>query len=151
MLYLIISFVIIFIDQLTKYFAVEYLKQSPPVVLIDNFLQFNYVENYGAAFGILQNKQFFFVIMTVIVIIGILFYVGMKKNLTTLTKVSLFIVIGGALGNFIDRIRLGYVIDFIDVKFWGFYDFPVFNLADSSIVVSAIIISILVLLDKYEY
>src|SRR5690554_4326037 len=138
MLYAAISLVVLFLDQLTKFFAIKSLKGNDPIVIIENFLQFNYVENFGAAFGILQNKKIFFIIMTTIVVIRIIVYIRANTNLTTIMKISLAMVIGGAIGNLIDRVRLGYVVDFIDVRFWGLYDFPVFNIADSSIVVATL-------------
>lgn len=150
MLYVAISLIIIFLDQLTKYYAVKMLKGNTPIVLIKNFLQFNYVENYGAAFGILQNKKIFFVIMTILVIIGIIVYMKMNTNLTFPMKIALAMVIGGAVGNLIDRVRLGYVVDFVDVNFWGVYDFPVFNLADSFIVIATFILMYLLIFNKYE-
>ncbi len=150
MLYAAISLIVLVLDQITKFFAVNSLRGNAPIVIIDNFLQFNYVENYGAAFGILQNKKIFFIVMTTIVVIGIIVYIKTNTNLTTIMKITLAMIIGGAIGNFIDRVRLGYVVDFIDVKFWGLYDFPVFNIADSSIVIATILICYLVIFNKYE-
>ncbi|SDZ16818.1 signal peptidase II [Proteiniborus ethanoligenes] len=150
MLYAAISLFIIFLDQLTKFYAIKMLKGNEPIIIIRNFLQLNYVENFGAAFGILQNKKVFFVIMTLVVIIGIVVYMKTNTNLTFSMKLALAMVIGGAVGNLIDRIRLGYVVDFVDVNFWGIYDFPVFNLADSFIVIGTIILMYLVIFNKYE-
>lgn len=142
---------IVFLDQITKYAAVIHLKGNSPQIIIKDFFQLHYVENYGAAFGILQNKKMFFVIISVIVIIGILFllYRG-NYNLTKTMEISLVIFLGGVIGNLIDRIRLGYVIDFLSFRLGKGYDFPVFNIADISIVVSTILIMIMVLMDKYE-
>lgn len=151
MLYATISLIIIILDQITKFYAVKLIKGNTPIIIIKNFLQLNYVENFGAAFGILQNKKIFFIIMTTIVVIGIIIYIKTNINLTTTIKIALVMVIGGAIGNLIDRIRLGYVIDFIDVNFWGLYDFPVFNLADSSIVIATFLICYLVIFNKYEH
>lgn len=142
---------ILILDQLTKHLAIIHLKGREPIVLIKKFLQLNYVENYGAAFGILQNRKALFVAITIIVIISVCLY--LIKNfhfLNKLMKVSLVMLMAGAIGNFIDRIRLGYVVDFIDFKFWGQYDFPVFNVADSFIVVSTILIIYMILFNKYE-
>lgn len=150
MLYAAISIIIILLDQITKFYAVQLLKGNAPVVIIENFLRLNYVENFGAAFGILQNKKIFFIIITTIVVIGIIVYIKTNTNLTITMKIALAMVIGGAIGNLIDRVRLGYVIDFVDVNFWGLYDFPVFNIADSSIVIATILICYLVIFNKYE-
>jgi len=149
MLYL-ICFLILLIDQITKYYAVSQLQGQVPIVLINNFLQFNYVENYGAAFGILQNKKLFFVIVTLVVLIGIVIYLKTNTKLHKLMRVSLVMIMAGALGNIIDRIRLGFVVDFIDVRFGNLYDYPVFNIADSAIVIATIFIAYLVLFDKYQ-
>lgn len=149
MLYL-IAIIILIIDQLTKFFAIKFLMNSHPIVLINDFLQLSYVENYGAAFGILQNKKIFFLVVTLLLIIGIIIYLIINNKITKFMRISLVMIIGGALGNLIDRIRLGYVVDFIDIKFGKFYDYPVFNIADSAIVIATIIISYLILTDKFE-
>ena len=149
MLYMVFIAILV-IDQLTKYLSVEYLQGEKPIIIINNFLQLNYVENYGAAFGIMQNKQWFFIIATVIVLVGIFIYIKTNNKLTFLMRLSLVGIASGALGNLVDRIRLGYVVDMFDVNFGNFYDFPVFNVADSAIVVATISIMYLVLFDKYE-
>ncbi|MFA5524842.1 MAG: signal peptidase II [Tissierellales bacterium] len=150
MLYAAISLIVLLLDQASKFYAVKLLKENSPIVILDNFLQLTYVENFGAAFGILQNKKIFFIVITTIVVVGIIFYMKSNISLTSSMKVALALVIGGAIGNLLDRIRLGYVVDFIDFKFWGLYDFPVFNIADSSIVIATIAICYLVIFNKYE-
>lgn len=147
MIYL-FTILIIFLDQISKKLAVKYLLGNEPIQIIGDFLQLNYVKNYGAGFGIFQNKQIFLIITTSIVMVAIIIFL-IKINTSNIMKFSLMMIIGGALGNLIDRIRLGYVIDFIDVKFGSFYDYPVFNIADSFIVVGTIIIVYLILTDKY--
>lgn len=149
MLY-IIFIVILVIDQVTKYLAVERLMGNPPFVIINNFFQLRYVENFGAAFGILQNKQLFFIIITFIIIAGIIIFMKANNKLSKLMNISLVLILSGAVGNLIDRIRLGYVVDFVDIKFGSLYDYPVFNIADSSIVIATIMVAYLVLFDKYE-
>jgi len=145
----IIPILIIILDQLTKYFSVVNLEGKAPIVLIENFLQLNYVRNYGAAFGIMNSQRTFFLIITIIIVFGIIFYIY-KYNNTKIMNYSLVMIIGGAIGNFIDRLRIGYVIDFIDVNFGNIYDFPVFNIADSFIVIGTILLVILVMTDNYE-
>lgn len=136
---IIVAFVIA-VDQLTKYIAVKYLMPIGTYPIIKNFFYFTYVENRGAAFGILQNKTLFFVIITIIVG-GILIYSMFKLPENTAYKYTLAVILGGAIGNLVDRIRLGYVIDFIDFKF-----FPaVFNVADSFIVVGAFVLGYLMI------
>lgn len=150
MLY-IIGIIVLLLDQVSKYYALKYLKGNEPIVLINNFLQLNYVENIGAAFGILKNKQPFFIVITIVVIAGIIFYMKKNEKLTNWMRTSMVLILSGAIGNLIDRIRFNYVVDFIDVKFGNFYDYPVFNIADSAIVIGTILFAFLVLTDKYEY
>ncbi|WP_069650197.1 signal peptidase II [Caloranaerobacter ferrireducens] len=149
-MFYIVTIILIMFDQLTKHLAVKFLLGRSPIPIIKNYLQLNYVENFGAAFGILQNKQLFFIFITISVLIGIIIYVKKYTNLSKPMKIALTILFSGALGNLIDRLRLGYVIDFIDIKFGKLYDFPVFNVADCLVVISTIIIAYLVLYDKYE-
>jgi len=138
------------IDQITKIAAQQVLRFSEPIILINNFLQLNYVENKGAAFGILQNQRIFFVVMTLVVLVAIVYYRYKNNKLTGLSRLIFDFIIAGAIGNLIDRIRMIYVIDFIDVNFWGFYDFPVFNFADVFLVCGTILLSLMILLDKHE-
>lgn len=140
----------IFLDQFTKLKAVEILKDGSSIKILGDFLRFSYVENRGAAFGILQNKQWFFIIMTVIMMIVLFYMFFYYKNITKLTKLSFVLIASGAIGNLIDRIKLGYVVDFIDVRFGKIYDFPVFNIADSCVVVGTIILIFLILFNKFE-
>lgn len=150
MLYL-ITILVIVLDQVTKYAAVKYLKGNSPYVIIEKFFQLYYVENYGAAFGILQNKKIFFVIITSMVIISIIFFLYKNPyNLNKPMQIALAMLLGGSIGNLIDRVRLGYVIDFISTKIGKGYDFPVFNVADMFIVISTLLIVIMVLLNRYE-
>lgn len=147
----ILSIIIIVADQLSKYFAIEKLKGSLSHIIIPNVLKFTYVENTGAAFGILKNKQLFFIITTLIIVVLIsLFLIKYYHQLHIFMKIGLGLLLGGAIGNLIDRIRFGYVVDFIDVRLFNSYDFPVFNIADISIVLGTMIILILTLLDKQE-
>ncbi|WP_026893928.1 signal peptidase II [Clostridiisalibacter paucivorans] len=147
---IIISIVIILFDQMTKLMIVNVLQERLPIIIIENYFQVSYVKNYGAAFGIMQNKQWFFIIITFIILVAAIFLIT-KRNFTTTMRTALFMVIGGAVGNLIDRVRLGYVIDFIDIKFGNIYDYPVFNIADSFIVIGTVIIAYLILSDRYEY
>lgn len=148
--FLIIAFIIL-ADQISKYSAVKYLKNSKAKIIIENFFQFNYVENRGAAFGILEHKRMFFIIITLAIIIFLSFYlIKNHSSLSLLSRLSFSMLIAGAAGNLIDRIRLGYVIDFISFRLKGVYSFPVFNLADTFIVLSTILVVIIILFDKIE-
>ena len=137
-IFFVISFVLIFIDQFTKKIAYKTLYNNNPKVLIDDILELVYVENRGAAFGILQDKQGFFYILTAFVLIIILIYL-FKLDLSThniLYFIFLILLFSGATGNFIDRVKNKYVIDFIYFKP---IDFPVFNFADICITIGCIV------------
>lgn len=147
---LILSIFIVFIDQLAKSAATQYLMGQRPIEIIRNFVELHYVKNFGAAFGILQNQRWFFIIITSVVVLAMIVYMVKNSNsLTTLTKLSISMLSGGAVGNLIDRIRLGYVVDFIklDLKI---YNFPVFNIADMFIVAGTALLVYTVLFDKLE-
>ena len=135
--------ILIFLDQYTKHWAVVRLKDNSPIIVIDKILEFSYLENRGAAFGSMQGKQSFFIILTFIFTIFLLYilYKVPKTKYYTPLICSVVILISGAIGNCIDRASQNYVVDFIsDV----FIDFPVFNVADIYVVCSMILIAILV-------
>ncbi|MFZ5966302.1 MAG: signal peptidase II [Bacillota bacterium] len=123
---------IIAMDQVTKYFVHTRFQVNESIPIIKGIFHLTYVRNVGAAFGILQNQKMFFIVMTVLVISGILFFARKQNNMHMLLTYSLSAIIGGAIGNLIDRMRFGYVVDFFDFRIW-----PVFNIADISIVVGA--------------
>ena len=143
-----ILFVILLVvlDQASKIYLTLVNKTSPiDLEVIRGFFRITYTCNDGAAFSILKGKRVFFIIMTIIVVCFIVFYL-LKNKVYWVEKYSLLLIISGAVGNLIDRIMYGYVIDFLDFIIFG-YDFPVFNIADSFITIGAIglIISILFL------
>jgi len=147
----IIGILIIAADQLSKYLAVAYLMDKRPIVLINNLIELHFVRNYGAAFGIMQNQRWLFIVITVLVLIGIIVFIIKNNNkLNIFTKISLGALLGGASGNLIDRVHLTYVIDFIKVDLGSLYDFPVFNIADIFIVVGTSLLVILILFDMHE-
>ncbi len=131
MIYLLIVVLAVALDQITKYFAKLYLEGRTAYEIIPNFFSFDYVENRGAAFGIMQGKHIFFYVVTFIAIAIILYiFITEFNTLAIYEKVFLSFFLAGILGNFIDRAFRGYVIDFISFKF-GSYQYPCFNLADS--------------------
>ncbi|WP_313756388.1 signal peptidase II [Tissierella sp.] len=147
----ILSAFIILLDQFSKYAAINHLKESASYVIIPNFFRLTYVENFGAAFGILQNKKVFFIIITCAVILSlILFLTKNYYRINIFMRIGLGMLLGGTIGNFIDRIRFGYVVDFFSFRLFNRYEFPVFNIADIAIVVGTSLILILVLFDRYE-
>jgi len=146
-----ISIVIIALDQYTKQLAISNLMGNRPIVLIENLLELHFVKNYGAAFGILQNQRTFFIIITSLVILGGIVFLFLKKDkVTKFGKFSSWVLIGGAIGNLIDRVRLEYVVDFIKIDLGSLYDFPVFNVADIFIVAGTGLLIIAILFDKFD-
>ena len=128
---------IIFFDQLTKWLAVIFLKGNGPAIVIKDVFRFTYLENRGAAFGMLSNHRWVFLIISTVAIIAIIIYMIKCKPQSKLERVAIAFMAGGGIGNMIDRIALGYVIDFID-----FYAFPrvwsyIFNVADSFVCIGA--------------
>ena len=140
-IFLIVSCILIFIDQLTKKIATLNLYKKPQVVIIDNVFELVYVENRGAAFGILQGKQLLFYILTIIILITILYllYKTSLNKTNILYYVCLLLIFSGAIGNFIDRLKNKYVVDFLYFKL---IDFPVFNFADILITIGMILMFI---------
>lgn len=134
----IIALLVIVIDQITKYVAVAFLYN--PITIINGVFDFTLVYNQGAAFGILQNQKIVFLILTPIIIAFLFFYIKKHYKDNFWGNLSLGLIAGGAIGNYIDRIRLTYVIDFLDFKIW-----PVFNIADSCVVIGATILCLLLL------
>ncbi len=132
---LIIAASVIFLDQITKFLAVKFLQLNTPFVLIKNFLNLTLVYNRGAAFGMFKNQLFTFVFISVLAIVFIAYNLKNKRN-SFIFKISLSLILAGAMGNLIDRLRFGFVIDFLDFRIW-----PVFNLADSAITIAAFLLS----------
>ncbi len=120
---------VVFFDQLIKYFVDTHMAVHQSIPVVHNVLYFTYVQNFGAAFGMLSGKRAWLIIFTFIAFIFILlFHKTMGDD--PLLKWALPLLIGGAIGNLLDRLRLGYVIDYVDFIIW-----PTFNLADMCIVV----------------
>ncbi|MFO1445829.1 signal peptidase II [Bacillus sp. Bva_UNVM-123] len=134
MFYYIIALFIIALDQFTKWLIVKNLELGDSIKVIEDFLYITSHRNRGAAWGILEGQMWFFYVITVIVIIGIIYYMQKAAKGNRLLGVSLALMLGGAIGNFIDRIFRKEVVDFINTYIFG-YDFPVFNVADSSLVI----------------
>ena len=141
----ILSFIILIVfDQWTKYLAVEHLMNKEPFIIIDGVFQLRYLENRGAAFGMMQGQQTFFLItgiIAVIVLAYVYFKMPWEKRFLPLRAVAMFIA-GGAVGNMIDRVALGYVVDFF---YFELIDFPIFNVADIYVTCATIVLALLIL------
>ncbi len=135
---------LIAVDRFTKWLAVEYLMDKPDCILADGVLRLHYLENRGAAFGMLQNSQILFSILTFVFLAVIIWYfvkVPADKRYRPF-NVCLTFLAAGALGNFIDRLSQQYVVDFI---YFEIIDFPVFNVADIYVSISVIVIVLLLI------
>ena len=141
-IFAIINIIAIALDRYTKLLAKSHLKGNKPFVIIDKVLELIYTENRGAAFGIMQEKQLFFFIITAAVMLAILYVILRlptdKRYIPLL--IALSFVFSGAVGNLIDRVTNSYVIDFI---YFMPINFPVFNVADIYVTLSAISLIIL--------
>ncbi len=132
-------FLIILLDQFTKYIIKKSLPVGTSIPVIKNVLHLTSVRNFGAAFGILKNQTLFFIFISsfsIVFILSMFLYdrkSGLIKNLSL--RIAMAMILAGAIGNFIDRVKFGYVIDFIDVRIW-----PVFNIADTFITIGAILL-----------
>ncbi len=135
----------ILLDQITKLLVSIYLEH---IEVISNFFSLTYVENKGAAWGILNNSTIILVGISVVVLLMISKYISSTIEFTKLSVVSYGLLIGGIFGNLIDRIFRGYVIDFLNFNILG-YHFPVFNIADTMIVIGVILMFIEVIGDTY--
>ena len=135
---------LIAVDQFTKYQAVLKLKDKPAYIIWDGVLELNYLENKGAAFGMLQNQKIFFIFVAIVilsVIAYILFKTPDQKKYRAL-HILLSLIAAGAIGNMIDRIRFDYVVDFIYIVL---INFPIFNVADMYVTFATAILVIMLL------
>lgn len=142
MYFALFTLLLIIADQVTKYFTVSMLKPVGSVEIIKNILSFTYVENRGAAFGILQNARWVFIVLTTIAVAAIIIYLLKEKPKDKTLTCSLSLILAGAIGNMIDRILKGFVVDMIEVTF---IDYPVFNFADCCVVIGAILLGIYII------
>ena len=149
LLYLLCIISVIVFDQVTKVIAIKQLLPISTYPIIKDVIHFTYVENRGAAFGMLQNQRWVFMILSTVVIVVILFVmVKYKKFLHPIMLTGLSFTIGGGIGNMIDRTIKGYVVDFID---FTLIDFAVFNIADTFICIGVGLIILDILLGKSDY
>ena len=135
---LILTLIILIVDIVSKLIVKHYLTLGS-ISIINNFLNLKYVENTGAAWSIFDNNRYIVLVLSCMIIIGIIYYIFKEKPSKIISRIAYSLVLGGALGNFINRLYYGYVIDFIDVKFFG-YNYPIFNMADIFIVVGVILL-----------
>ncbi|TMV46641.1 signal peptidase II [Paenibacillus mesophilus] len=149
MIYYVYSLIVFILDQVTKRLIVVNMEEYESRSIIGEFFQLTSHRNRGAAFGILQDQRWFFIAVTSVIVVGIIWYIQKlrKDRSKTLLKVALSLLLGGACGNFLDRALFGEVVDFLHFRFvfsifgWDVdYDFAIFNLADSAIVIGVSLI-----------
>lgn len=133
---IILTLVLVALDQLVKYWAFTKLSVLGTIPIIDSVFHFTYVENRGAAFSILQNQRWLFLILTPIIMAVIIFVLYKKRIYSKTGRIGLYLILAGALGNLIDRIWHGFVVDLFDFRL---IHFPVFNVADIYVVCGVIL------------
>lgn len=131
---LFITITVILIDVISKILVSNNLLLHESITIIPHFFYITYTHNYGGAWSILENSTSIITIISLVVIIGIGYYIFKHKITKKIELVGYSLLLGGAIGNLIDRIIYGYVIDFFDFYILG-YDFPIFNIADINIVI----------------
>lgn len=146
-IYYFISIIIIAVDQLTKYLTVENIALHERVTVIPGVLSFTYHQNTGAAWSILEGQMLFFYIVTAIVVGVIIYYMQTAAKGDTLFALSLSLILGGAIGNFIDRLFLQYVVDMIRLDF---INFPIFNIADMALSVGVGLMIVYLIVDEWK-
>lgn len=135
---------LVVLDQYTKYLAVQYLKDKNDIRIIKDVFELHYLENRGAAFGMLQNQKIFFIFIAIVILAAICYVICRmpgKKKYTPLHLLLVFIA-AGALGNMVDRFRFDYVVDFLYFKL---INFPIFNAADIYVTCATILLAVLLL------
>ena len=134
-----IAGLVVVIDQVIKYFVAMYLPQAGVVTAIPHLL--NYVENRGVAFGMFENMRWIFVALTSVIIVILLYIIIFKKIKSKMFLISSALIIGGGIGNLIDRVLYGYVIDYLQLSFFS----PVCNFADYAVTVGTVLLVIYLL------
>ena len=137
--FLTISFFLTFFDQIIKLIVTNFLKLGNSITIIPSFFKLTYVQNEGAAWSIFEGNRIFLILVSLVSLILIYFFLIKNKQLKQIESISYSILIGGLFGNLIDRISLGYVIDYLDFTIFN-YPFPIFNFADICIVISVFLL-----------
>ncbi|WP_034550140.1 signal peptidase II [Carnobacterium funditum] len=146
-LYYALALLIIGIDQLTKYLTVANINLHEVVEVFPNILSWMYLQNTGAAWSILEGQMWFFYSVTFVVVVVVIYYLQKYGHQSGLLSLSLSFILAGSIGNVIDRIRLGYVVDMIRLEF---IDFPIFNVADMALSIGVALMILYVFLDEQE-
>lgn len=129
-----ITLILLSVDQFSKYIIRQKMSLAESIPIIKSVFHITYVENRGIAFGLFPQGRSLFIVISLIIILGIIFFERKKVIKSLKERFCLGLILGGALGNLIDRLRFGFVIDFLDFRIW-----PVFNLADSGVCIGGIL------------
>lgn len=132
------SLLVVVIDYIIKILVINNLKPISSLEIIPGLFSLNYVENKGAAFGMLANARWIFIVFTIAVIIFLIIFLFLKKPTSKLLNVAFILIIGGGIGNLIDRIFYGYVVDYLSINFFP----PVCNFADYCVTIGAFLLVI---------
>ena len=134
-IFVIITFIV---DMLSKIVVVKYIGLGESIEIINKFLYFTNVRNTGAAWSLFDNSRYFVLFISAIIIGLLIGYIIKNKPSNKLEKIAYGFILGGAIGNFANRLLYGYVVDFIDIRIFN-YDYPIFNFADTFIVIGVVI------------
>lgn len=146
---LLIALLCVIADFVTKYFVARLLAPIRSVTVIEGVLDFSYVENRGMAFGWLADHRGVFMVLSAVMLLAVaIFAFRYRKSACAWLKIACALVLGGGIGNMIDRVRLGYVIDFIDVRLFDFWKW-VFNIADACVCVGVFMLAIYLIYDSF--
>jgi len=145
--YYLLSLLIIGMDQFSKWLIVKNMEYGEQITVIENFFYITSHRNSGAAWGILEGKMGFFYVITIVVVIGLVYYLQKYGKHSAFLAISLTFILAGAIGNSIDRLFRNEVVDFLDLIIFR-YNYPVFNVADSFLVVGVILLLIVTIIDE---
>lgn len=146
-IYLLFSGVIIGLDQLMKFWTVENFFIGQEQSLIPNVFSLTYLQNTGGAFSLLEGQRIFFIIISIVAVIVVVYFLHKYLKESKWLTIGLSLFLAGAIGNFIDRFRLGYVVDMFQLDF---VRFPIFNIADVALTIGVALIIIYLFLDERE-
>ncbi|WP_053219736.1 signal peptidase II [Virgibacillus senegalensis] len=147
MQFYILAVIIVLADHISKWWIVKNMEIGEQIPVIENVFYITSHRNTGAAWGILAGQMWFFYIITTIVVITVIYYIRKYARTSKWMGLALALILGGALGNFIDRLFRKEVVDFFDIYF-GSYDYPIFNVADSALVCGVVIVLIMTFFDE---
>ena len=129
LLFFLVTAGVILLDQVTKILALQYLAPAGSYPLWENVLHLTYVENTGAAFGMLQDRRWVFLVISTVALSGMIVYMFLNKTKHPLETTAVAFIVGGGIGNMIERLSRGFVVDFVDVKCIPYWKY-IFNVAD---------------------